>query len=156
MTFAIFRKSAVLCAGILSLALMTSCLTTTVKDDPDAIPERYNMRFIGYDTGIENPSMDRRSYYKVYIDKVEAGRTTTGLESQKKTFEAKLSPNRHLITIEKWVLNPKKGAYEKVNNISQPKPNYCYFDTGGSAPVIIRMEISSDNRAQFIFEGSGN
>ncbi len=83
-----------------------------------------NFRFVAYDTGITHPDDDKRCYYKVFIDKIDAGRTTIGLESQKKYFEAKLSPNTHVIVVEKWVLDEREGEYKKLNNILQHKPNY--------------------------------
>ncbi|HPK45420.1 MAG TPA: hypothetical protein PLV62_10610, partial [Spirochaetota bacterium] len=92
-----------------------------------------NFRFIAYDTGITNPDEDKRCYYKIFIDKIDAGRTTIGLESQKKYFEAKLSSNMHLIVVEKWVLDEREGEYKKVNNILQPKPNFFYFETKASS-----------------------
>jgi hypothetical protein len=133
-----------------------SCLTTRGGDGVDARSERYNLRFLGYDSDVHDPSGDRRSYYKIFIDKVEAGRTTTGLESQKKSFEARIQANRHLLTVEKWVLDPKKEAYVKVNNIGQPKPDFFYFDMEGDSPVTITMEVSSDNRASFTVNSKKN
>ncbi len=102
-------------------------------------PKEYNFKFIGYDINIDNPELDRRSYYKVIIDKVEAGRTTIGLESQKKIFEAKLSCNRHLLAVEKWALDEKKGQYIKLNNIEQPKPQYTYFELPEDKTAIVKL-----------------
>jgi len=104
--------------------------------------EQYGyLNFCGYDSGINDPGLDRYSYYKIYIDKVEAGRTTIGLESQKKTFEKKLSVNTHLLSVEKWTLNEKSGEYEKLNNVRQPKPSYCYFEVKKNSPTFINMEV---------------
>ncbi len=109
-----------------------------------------NFRFVASDTGIVNPDDDKRCYYKVFIDKIDAGRTTIGLESQKKYFEAKLSPNTHLIVIEKWVLHEKEGEYKKVNNILQPKPNYYYFETKKNAVTeILMLNDKKTNSAQY-------
>ena len=99
--------------------------------------------FCGYDSGINDPSLDRHSYYKIYIDKTEVGRTTTGLESQKKTFEKEISVNTHLLSVEKWVLNEKSGEYEKLNNIQQPKPSYCYFEAKKNKSTFINMEVKN-------------
>lgn len=112
-------------------------------------PEKYNFRFIGYDDGIDNPDDDRRSYYRIYIDKVEEGRTTIGLESQEKVFDTTLAPNRHLITVEKWVLDRKSGRYMKVNNIDQPKPNYIYFDLPEKRIVIVEKRTDADGNAEY-------
>lgn len=89
---------------------------------------KYNFTLTLYDTDIDNPENDRRSYYEVFIDKSESGRTTIGLESQKKNFEAKLTPDRHLIKIEKWVLDESQGRYIKLNNLYQPKPDFIYVN----------------------------
>ena len=75
-----------------------------------------------------NPEKDGRSYYRVYIDKIDVGRTDIALESQKKTYTSKLSINRHLLKIEKYVLDSNNSKYVKLNNILQPKPSYTYFE----------------------------
>ena len=114
--------------------------------------EEYNFKFTGYDSTVSTPDMDRRCYYKIYIDKVEDGRTTTGLESQKKVYEAKLSINRHLLVIEKWVLDEKKGKYVKLNNIDQPKPNFIYFDIVEDKIVLIEMNSDEKGNAEYEIE----
>jgi hypothetical protein len=135
-------------SAVVSLSL--GCSTTGTKDIGDSyrLPEKYNFRFIVRDTEIDNPDNDRRSYYKVFIDKAEEGRTTTGLESQVKTYEASLSPNRHLITIEKWVLDQKMSRYVKLNNIEQPKPNFMYFEVPEKKIVIVEMKTLKDGTAE--------
>lgn len=110
---------------------------------------KQNLFFSGFDTGIDNPEMDRRSYYRIFLDKVEVGRTTTGLESQVKIYRGSLDSNRHLIRVEKWVLDKKKGRYIKLNNINQPKPNFIYFNIPEKGNVIIKMITSEGNRTNF-------
>ena len=106
--------------------------------------EQYgHLNFCGYDSGINDPNLDRFVYYKIYIDKAEAGRTTIGLESQKKTFEKRISVNTHLLNVEKWVLNEKSGEYEKLNNVRQPKPSYYYFDVKKNKSTFINMEVKN-------------
>jgi hypothetical protein len=112
-------------------------------------PGAYNFRFVGYDADIKNPDNDRRSYYKIFIDKAEEGRTTTGLESQEKTFEIALPPNRHLITIEKWVLDEKTARYIKLNNIEQPKPNFFYFSLPADKVVIVEMRSGTEGTTEY-------
>ncbi|MBN1496761.1 MAG: hypothetical protein JXA07_08335 [Spirochaetes bacterium] len=150
------KKSATPLALILCLALMAGCATAPPggdgADDPYKLPERYNFRFIGFDAEIDNPENDRRSYYKVYIDKAEEGRTTTGLESQEKYYEASLLPNRHLVTVEKWVLDPKTSSYIKLNNIEQPKPNYFYFDLPENRIVTIEMKTMKDGQTEYLVD----
>lgn len=101
---------------------------SVIINEPVKEEKTYNFKFTGYDINIDDPEWDRRTYYKIFIDKVEIGRTTIGLESQMKTFEDKISYNRHLLLVEKWSLDEKKGKYIKLNNIEQPKPHYVYFD----------------------------
>jgi hypothetical protein len=118
-------------------------------------PKEYNFKFVGFDINIDDPSWDRRSYYKIFIDKVDAGRTTIGLESQKKTYESKIPSNRHLLIVEKWVLDEKKGQYVKLNNIEQPKPGYIYFDLPDDKAVVINLKndpLNSKSEFQVEFE----
>ncbi len=122
------------------------CTTTPVSRNGSKIS---NLVFSGHDTGIDNPERDRRSYYRIFLDKVETGRTTTGLESQVKTYRGNLDTNRHLLRIEKWVLDEKKGRYIKLNNISQPKPNFIYFNVPEKGTVIIKMKTSRGNHADY-------
>ncbi len=128
------------------MLVLNGCKTVPEKEKPVFEPveppetvREYNFELIAYDESVPGPDEDQRSYYKVFIDKVDVGRTTIGLESQKKYFEAKLSNNRHLLIVEKWVLNEKKGRYAKVNNIHQPRPNYVYFELEPGALVKITM-----------------
>ncbi|HOW81945.1 MAG TPA: hypothetical protein PK573_05250 [Spirochaetota bacterium] len=123
--------------------------TPQVPPDEFLLPEKYNVRFIGYDDWIDLPENDRRCYYRVFIDKADEGRTTTGLESQEKYFETNLEPNRHLIMVEKWVLDESEGKYYKLNNIDQPRPNFVYFDLPGDRVVIITMVTGKDLEATF-------
>lgn len=143
------------CAAALFLIIsLLGCGTTGHIDRDNSRdiyqkPGAYNLRFIGSDAYINDPEVDRRSYYKVYIDKTDEGRTTTGLESQEKVFESSLSPNRHLITVEKWVLEHKSGRYVKLNNIDQPKPNFIYFTLPEGRIVIIRLKSVNSGSAEF-------
>jgi len=110
--------------------------------EPSEQGEQYgHVIFCGYDSGINDPNLDRYSYYKIYINKIEAGRTTIGLESQKKTFEKKMPVNTHLLSVEKWTLNEKSGEYEKLNNVRQPKPSYSYFEVKRNSSTFINMEV---------------
>jgi len=140
----------------LVLLIASGCKTVPTYEppiEPIISPTKVdvNFRFIAYDTGITNPDDDKRCYYKIFIDKIDAGRTTIGLESQKKYFEAKLSSNMHLIVVEKWVLDEREGEYKKVNNILQPKPNFFYFETKASSLTeLILINDKLVNKAQFV------
>ncbi len=122
-------------------------------ETPEIKHREFNLKFIAYDINIEDPAWDRRSYYKVYIDKVDAGRTTIGLESQKKVFESNISSNRHLLVAEKWALDEKKGQYIKLNNIEQPKPDYIYFDMPEDKTAVITLKNDPfANKSEFSVE----
>lgn len=117
--------------------------------DPEKKVPGINFVLTAYDTDIDDPAKDRRSYYRVYINKIDSGRTTTGLESQAKYFEAQLPPNRHLIKLEKWVLDEEQGRYVKVNNIEQPKPDFIYITVGDAGTVKITMKSTKYGNAAY-------
>lgn len=148
-------KQSIIVLLFAALSCIISCKTVPTYEAPvepiiAPVEINVNFRFIAYDTGIANPDEDKRCYYKVFIDKIDTGRTTIALESQKKYFEAKLSPNTHLIVIEKWVLDEREGEYKKVNNILQPKPNYYYFETRSNAVTeVIMVDDKKTNGAQY-------
>lgn len=154
------KQAAFMFSFLLCIILAVGCATTgdggTGSGDAFRRPEKYNFRFAGFDEGINNPESDRRSYYKVFIDKAEEGRTTTGLESQVKTYEATLQPNRHLITVEKWVLDRKTSSYVKLNNIDQPKPNFFYFDLPEDRIVTVEMKALQDGKAEYTVDFERN
>jgi len=83
----------------------------------------------------------------IYIDKIESGRTTTGLESQEKHFETNLQENRHLIKVEKWILNENLGRYVKMNNIDQPKPDFIYINIEADKVVRVNLKSSKSGTA---------
>ena len=143
----------ILILSAIAISLIFVNCKTIPKDDnvieKFKVSDKYNLKFEGFDSEIENPSQDKRCYYKIFIDKVEDGRTTTGLESQKKVYETKLSQNRHLMVVEKWVLDEKAGKYVKLNNIDQPKPNFIYFNIPEKRIVIIKMETGRDGKSNF-------
>jgi len=102
-----------------------------------------------YDSDIDNPENDKRCYYMIYIDKIESGRTTTGLESQEKYFDTMLVPNRHLVKVEKWILNESLGRYVKMNNIDQPKPDFIYINIDEDKIVKVKLKSSKSGIASF-------
>lgn len=112
-------------------------------------PDKYNVRVIAVDRDIRNPEYDRRCYYRLVFDKVHELRTTSGLESQEKTCEIKLSPNRHLLVIEKWVLDELEGKYIKLNNVEQPHPSYFYFDLPENRILVITITCDRTGKAQY-------
>ncbi len=148
------HKHIIISLMILLLSSMNYCVTdSTLRDETRRFPREYNFKFIGYDENIVHPESDKRAFYKIYIDKLEAGRTTIGLESQMKTFNSTISNNRHLLVVEKWVLDEKKMKYVKLNNIDQPKPNYVYFNLPTDSVTVITLKYDIlTRRASFDIE----
>ncbi|MFC1670340.1 hypothetical protein ACFL20_08090 [Spirochaetota bacterium] len=132
-----------------------SCISSEKKvngSNKIKLPNKYNLKFLGYNSDIDNPENDRRSYYKIFINKVEMGRTTIGLESQIKLHQLKLNVNNHLLRVEKWVLDQKSGRYKKLNNIYQPKPNFFYFSIPENKIIIIKMKTGKYRKTMFTKE----
>jgi len=120
--------------------LIPSCSEkNNIKKDNEL---KYNFIMTISDSEVENPENDRRSYYEVTIDKTESGRTTIALESQKKIFETRLSPDKHLVKIEKWILDDSQGRYIKLNNIYQPKPNFVYINIENKKTIKLTVQSS--------------
>ena len=124
---------------------------TSNIDEPKIKGEK-NFYIHIYDSDIANSEDDRRCYYTIYINKIESGRTTTGLESQEKTFETVLSPDKHLVKVEKWVLNENLGRYIKVNNIDQPKPDFIYVDIKRNDTIRVKLKSSKAGVAEYTIE----
>ena len=131
---------------------LISCKTDSVITDGGDTSYKYNFIITASDTDIDHPDKDRLSFYVVYIDKVEAGRTTTGLESQDKYFETILAVNKHLITLEKWVLDKTKGRYVKLNNIEQPKPDFIYIVIENRKQTSVKMKSDITGVATYTSE----
>jgi len=112
-------------------------------------PDKYNFKLIVFRNNLQDPSQDKRCYYKVYIDKEYIGRTTIALDSQKKFFTKKISDVRHLLVIEKWELDPVAKKYVKLNNVQQPKPSFHYFTTHKKRIVVITMQIGKDRKTSY-------
>ena len=144
---------------IVIILIFIGCGTAVKKDDvkddikDDIKPKSENNFYISiYDSDIVNANDDRKCYYTIYINKVESGRTTTGLESQEKVFEATLTPDKHLIKVEKWVLNENLGRYVKVNNIDQPKPDFIYVDIKRNDTVRVKVRSTKSGAAKYSME----
>jgi len=132
---------------LLILPAVFSCSKNEIIINKPA--KKYNFSMTLYDNDIDNPENDRRSYYEVFIDKTESGRTTIGLESQKKVFEAKLTPDRHLVKVEKWVLDELQGRYIKLNNLYQPKPDFIYVNIEEDKTSRINVESSKYGTSRY-------
>jgi hypothetical protein len=133
------KKPLIAAAAI--LAVLAGCALNRTAGDGTAFkrPSDYNFLFKAYSVNVTDPALDRRCYFRVFIDKIESGRTSTGLESQINTFQARLSVNRHLLMVEKWVLDERSGKYSKLNNIEQPRPNFFYFEVPDDKIVVVTL-----------------
>ncbi len=141
------HKQIVISIIIVLACSINYCVTEDrLRDERRELPREYNFKFIGYDENIVDPESDKRAFYKIYIDKLESGRTTIGLESQMKTFQSTISYNRHLLVVEKWILDLKKMKYVKLNNIDQPKPNYLYFNLPPDRVAVITLKNDIETR----------
>jgi len=135
---------------LLFILIFTTGISCSNKEIIKILPEqKYNFTLTLYDNDIDNPENDRRSYYEIFIDKAESGRTTIGLESQKKIFEAKLTPDRHLIKVEKWVLDESQGRYIKLNNLYQPKPDFIYINIEDGKKSMVNVESSKYGTSRY-------
>jgi len=136
---------------IVIILILLGCGTVERKDNIKVKSEN-NFYISISDSDIVNTSDNKICYYTIYIDKNESGRTTTGPESQEKVFEAVLTPAKHLIKVEKWVLNESLGRYIKVNNIDQPKPDYIYVDIKKDNTIKMKIKSSKTGAAEYKME----
>lgn len=137
---------------IITVIILSGCGQTEIREGGLVMystPETFNVRVIAVDYDIRRPEDDRRCYYRLVFDKINEARTTTGLESQEKTYEGKLVPNRHLLVIEKWILDEEAGKYIKLNNVEQPRPNFFYFDVPEKRIVIVSINCDKTGKAFF-------
>lgn len=134
--------------SILLILLLSGCKGIDEKNKDYKTGET-NFFITIFDSDITDPENDRRCYYVIYIDKIESGRTTTGLESQHKFFETTLAQNRHLVKVEKWILNENMGRYIKMNNIDQPKPDYIYVNIEPGKSVKVKLTSSKTGIASY-------
>ncbi len=132
----------------------TSAVTSEIKNPASQFisevsyyeePRGYNLKIVVKTDETGNPDSDTRCYYKIYIDKVEAGRTSVGLESQNKIFTALVDANKHLLRIEKFNLDETQKKYIQVNNIYQPDPDFVYFETFNDRILQINIVHTSRN-----------
>ena len=137
---------------IISVFLLNSCssMQTVNPIDPKTVIEN-NFIFTAVNNFIDTPDKDGRVFYKIFINKEEYGRTTTGLESQRKIYETNLSENKHLLRVEKWILNDNE-EYVKANNILQPKPDFIYFDVVANRVTNIVLYVNNKGRYEFSIE----
>ena len=152
-------KHLIICLLIGLVSLLSSCASKQVvgpvlppnKDETkDEIKHTHNFVFTAVNDFIDSPDKDGRVFYRIFINKEDYGRTTTGLESQRKIYETNLSENKHLLHVEKWILN--NGEYVKANNILQPKPDFVYFDIVPNKATFVVLYVNNKGRYEFSVE----
>ena len=106
-------------------------------------PESFSLIIQAID--IKGPEQDDREmiFYKVFVDGVESGRTDSGPAELAREMKVMLEPNRyHSIRLERWVLNPGKGRYDRENNIRQPKQQQVYIPLNR----IVKLVVTFNNK----------
>lgn len=83
-----------------------------------------------------SPQSERLTFFKIFLDKYEIGRTEPTIGSRLKIFKKEVKAGRHLIMAERWELFEK--SYKRVKNILQPMPVYFTSEPGG----IIRLKLN--------------
>lgn len=112
-----------------AFTMIPGCSSSDKKDQAakkDAGKE--NIFFESQDRGTANPEEDRTIYYKIYLDKELAAKTTSGLFFQKKKLNLHLPAGKYLFFAERWYLEetPENEVpeYKRANNVWQMKPVY--------------------------------
>jgi hypothetical protein len=106
-------------------------------------PDGFNMIIQAVD-GTRTDQDDREMiFYKVIIDGVESGRTDSGPAGLAREMKLMLEPNRyHQVRLERWILNPGKGRYDRENNIRQPRMKEIYIPMNR----IVKLVITFNNK----------
>ncbi len=106
-------------------------------------PDGYNMIIQAVDERVTEPDDRVMIFYKVIIDGVETGRTDSGPAGLTREIKVMLEPNRyHQVRLERWLLNPGKGRYDRENNIRQPKIKEIYIPLNR----IVKLVITFNNK----------
>ena len=109
------------------------------------------------DKGVVDPEEDRTIYYKIYLNKEIAAKTSSGLFFQKKKLSLRLSPGRYLFFAERWYLDESPESsmreYKRANNVWQMKLMYIDIPEGGE-PFKMTFGIDHD-RKEFYYEIEG-
>ena len=122
--------------GITAALFILGC-DLMIKDKP--VPAKKNTTqenvfFNCIDKGKADPSEDKTIYYKIYLDRELAAKTTSGLFFQKKKLSLRLSAGRYLFFAERWYLEESGDneipEYKRANNVWQMKPMYIDIPEG--------------------------
>jgi len=106
-------------------------------------PDGYNVVIQAVDDRGAEQEEREMIFYKVIIDGVESGRTDSGPAGLAREMKLMLEPNRyHQVRLERWLLNPGKGRYDRENNIRQPKMKEIFIPLNR----IVKLVISFNNK----------
>lgn len=113
-------------------------------------PVEYNLAVAFRDNITISPAgnvTNRSIYYVILIDGADENRTSTGAGEAEKLINARLAAGKyHLIKAERWELDPVKGRYIRMNNISQPREIRIYIPENR----IIKVNIEFDGSGYII------
>lgn len=85
--------------------------------------------------------MEALVFYKVFVNGTDSGRTDTGPAGQGRKFSVKLAEDEyHIIRLERWELHEGKNAYERANNIYQPKPIKIFLPQHRETKLVVVRE----------------
>lgn len=80
-------------------------------------------------------------FYKVFVNGTDSGRTDTGPAGQIRKYVVKLPEDEyHIVRLERWELNEGKNAYERANNIYQPRPVKIFLSQHRTTKLVIVRE----------------
>jgi hypothetical protein len=106
-------------------------------------PDGYNVVIQAVDDRRAEQEEREMIFYKVIIDGVESGRTDSGPAGLAREMKLMLEPNRyHQVRLERWLLNPGKGRYDRENNIRQPKMKEIFIPLNR----IVKLVVSFNNK----------
>ncbi len=133
---------------IFDLGSMKSLYQYSV-DGTYALPVKYNLEISSCDEPREYDRGGRLDviFYKVFIDGAERGRTETGPGGLCRIFRDMAEPDAyHLVRLERWSLDDKKGKYVRENNLNQPD----IFRLHIPGNRIVRLDLTYDGRGYHI------
>jgi hypothetical protein len=124
---------------ILLLIIVSGCASENIRNedlkdnevhvDNYKKPSAYNLKIVAYEAQTNlsknNDSIDQ-SFYRIFINEIDYGRTDISISNEIKTFTIMLDNGKKpLIRLEKYILDTNKGKYIRVKNIYQPKAYSC-------------------------------
>ena len=117
----------------------------------------YNVHLESQDRGIAKPEEDRTVYYKIFLDRELAAKTSSGLFFQKKQLNLHLNFGRYLFFAERWYLEESSESdvpeYKRANNVWQMKP--IYIDIPEKSELFKMIFGIDHNTKEFYYEIKG-